>query len=118
MKLLFALLRLLRSATLFVLVFVVLVAVAYLLCCDQVATLSALPAGETAILAGVVSAVPTGGATGREACFRLSDPSGAIWVVTPNGPPRHGAVLIIWGRKAETDAGRAFVLETRRLGTF
>ena len=97
-------------------VIAIFLALAYACFCTQAVAVGAVPDGRSVMLVGRVRAAHGDGADG--AAYELEDPSGRIFVTSEVGAPIEGALVLVCGKKSQTDEGRPIIVEDQRLGTF
>ena len=102
----------------FTLVLAILLLAVYVVFCGRVASLSSLPVKKQTLLVGIAKEVYPASGVGGLTVYRLADPTGKVFILSRNGPPRRGAIMIVRGAKSLTDEGRAIVIEQYRLSTF
>jgi len=97
-------------------VYFVLLVLSYVFLCDRIENLDSLERGKTVVLAGFVEEVFRSPGQEHNIIYKLRDITGETYLLTQKTPPREGTVLIVWGTKAETEAGRPILLEKNRVG--
>ena len=112
-KALWKLFTVVKSLVVLAVTLVVLGVGSYLALCDRICDLPTMTDGRGAVLVGVAERVQTV-AAGDRAIYRLTDTTGDVYVLSTDGSPNEGAVVIVWGKRAETDVGRAIVREVGR----
>jgi hypothetical protein len=108
----------LKSCVGALLVLAFLLVLAHFVFCEQVGKLQAVADGKKIVLSGVVANVHGVAGEECESIYELNDPTGSVFVVSRNGLPQPDALVVLWGTKTSTDAGRVLVREQRRVGSF
>jgi len=98
--------------------FFVLFVLSYVFLCDRAENLDSLQCGKTVVLVGFVEEVFPSTGQDRNIVYKLQDLTGEAYLLSQKNPPREGTVLIVWGTKGETEAGRPILLEKNRVGDF
>lgn len=99
-------------------VFIILLLLAYWLIFNRIGQLNRLPDGDRVLIIGRVVASKTIDPAQNVATYEVADPTGQVWCVSKRGAPLEDAIVIIWATKTTSRHDRVLCREQGRAGTF